>query len=102
VNGTPNSNEVVFVLKAVRTFTLPISLTESYAFAVTASTGTAVFTLLKNGSSIGSVTFTSSATGVFSFSSAISFALGDVFSIAAPASPDATLASIAFDLLATV
>lgn len=71
------------------------------ASAKTASTGTAVFTIKKNGSSVGTVTFTTSATGVFSISSPITRAIDDILTIEGPATADATLADISFTLAAT-
>jgi hypothetical protein len=67
----------------------------------TASTGTAVFTIYKNGSSVGTVTFTASATGVYSIGSPVSLAIDDILTIVGPASADATLADTAFTLAAT-
>ena len=79
----------------------PSGLTNSQAKAKTASTGTATFDLQKNGSSVGSLTFTSSATGVFTFASPQTFAQGDLLEIIAPGTPDGTLADVAVTLRGT-
>jgi hypothetical protein len=66
--------------------------------AGTASTGTATFTIKKNGSSAGTLAFTTSATGVFTIGSDITLAAGDLLQFFAPGSPDATLADIGITL----
>jgi hypothetical protein len=101
IQGTMTNAEI-FRNNATRDFTFPISLTGSYATAGIAATASSVFTLKKNGSSIGTITFaTSSSTGTFSFTSAISFSPGDVLEIDGPATADTTLANIGIDLLGT-
>lgn len=96
VAGAPTDSELVLYFIAVRDFTLPASLTGSYAHAGTASTGSVSFALTKNGGSIGSVSFAASATGTFTFASDTSFTAGDNLKMTAPATADATLADIAF------
>jgi hypothetical protein len=65
------------------------------AGAGAASTGTAIYTIYKNGSSVGTITFTTSATGVFSIGSPISLnGSSDVLTILGPATADATLADM--------
>lgn len=71
------------------------------ASAKTASTGTAVLTIKQNGSSVGTVTFTASATGVFSVSSPVTVAIDDIITIEGPSTPDTTLADISITLAAT-
>ncbi len=74
----------------------------SKASASAASTGTPVFTVKQNGSSIGTITFTTSATGVVAVTGGpLTFAVDDVIDIFGPASPDATLADIAITLATT-
>lgn len=76
----------------------PSGLTESRAKAKVASTGTVAFDILKNGSSVGTLTFTASVTGVFTFSSQQTFAQGDTLEFTAPGTPDGTLANVAVTL----
>jgi hypothetical protein len=73
------------------------SFADSVASAATASTGTAVLTILKNGASVGTITFTASAAGVFAGAGA-TFAVDDILSITAPSSADATLANVSVTL----
>lgn len=64
--------------------------------AQTAATASTVFTIRKNGSSIGTITVAASGTtGTFvTTGGATSFAIGDTLEIKCPDSPDATLANI--------
>lgn len=73
------------------------TLANSIASAGTASTGTQVLTIAKNGSSIGTVTFTASATGVIAGAGA-TFAVDDILTVTAGATPDATLANVSLTL----
>lgn len=106
VASKPSAGELVYRLVAVRPFNLPSSMTGSYASAVTASTGSVDFTFKRNGNVIGTVNFNASGTGTFSFEDSnsdtdISFVAGDVLTITAPGSQDATLADISFSLTGT-
>lgn len=99
--GQPTAGALVFAFQFASAVTLPASLTGSYAKAGTASTGTATFALLKNGVGIGSIVFTASAAGTFTFAAAVSFAAGDELTITAPNPQDATLANVRFTLAGT-
>lgn len=101
VPDKPTTSMICVRIIAVRGFSLPSGLTGSRATAGTASTGTAVFDLQKNTTSVGSITFTTSATGVLAMASGTSWAAGDVLRILAPASVDTTLADISITLLGT-
>lgn len=101
VGGKPDNSELVLYIPMVRTVVFPAGLTGSYALANVASTGTKVFDIQKNGSSIGSATFTASATGVLAMASQTTFSAGDKLGIVAPASQDATLSDIGFNLKGT-
>lgn len=70
--------------------------TGSQAGADDASTGTAVFSVKKNGVQIGTVTFDGSTAGVFALSSETVFEAGDVMHVVAPDPRDATLSGISF------
>jgi len=89
-------------------FTLPLGLLGSYAEAVTASTGTSVLTIRKAtvaggvGASIGTITFTTSATGVLSFAADVSFVPGDRLLVVAPTPADSGLADISILLLGRI
>jgi len=68
----------------------------SVAVASAASTGTVVFSIYKNGgSAFATITFTSSATGVWAQASDATFnGTSDLLEIDGPVSPDATLADV--------
>lgn len=99
ISGKPDASAVVLSFVAVRAFTLPSSFAGSLAVAGTSATDVAVFTINKNGSSIGTLQFAAAGnTGTFS-GSAGGFAVGDVLTITAPASQDSTLADISLVLI---
>lgn len=102
IPGLFNSNQEMIFINVVRAFSLPINLTGSAGTLGVASTGSVVFTLKKNGSSIGTLTFAAgNPTGTFSFSSGRSFAVNDTFGVYAPSGVDATAAHLAITLLGT-
>lgn len=78
--------------------TFPAGLTGSEASAEAASTGTAVFSLQKNGVEFGTVTFTASDQGVLASASPAQFVAGDVLSVVAPSPRDLTLSDISITL----
>lgn len=103
VQDVAAAGETVLRFVAPRAFTLPASLTGSRASAATAATGEAVFSLKKAGVEFGTATFAASGTtATFAAASETSFAAGDVLTIVAPASADATLADISIVLNGTV
>ncbi len=102
IEGVTTNSENVLRYVFNRAVTLPASLTGSHASANTASTGTVSFALKNNGGSIGTITFTASATGTFTFASPVTFAIGDVLTITAPVTADATLADININLAGTL
>lgn len=102
VPDKPTASMLCARIAAVRAFDLPASLTGSVASAGVAATGSTVFALHKNTTSIGTVTFAAAGTtGTFSFASAVSFAAGDVLRIIAPGTADATLADISISFAGT-
>jgi hypothetical protein len=102
IEGTTTASEVLLFFVATRAFTWPASLTGSYAKASVAATASTTFTILRNGSSVGSFAFAAGGTtATFSFSSAITFALGDTIEITGPATPDTTLANIGITFAGT-
>ena len=91
---------IVLRFKAVRQF--QIGSGGHVAEAEDPSTGVAVFDVQKNGVSIGSITFSSSATGVLSFDPLTVFYENDILRVVAPATADATLSDIGFTFLGKV
>lgn len=101
VSGLASASEEVFRLQFTDTVFFPAALTLSLASAAVASTGTKVFSLQRNGVEFGTVTFTSSAVGVFAAALQTTFIAGDVLSVVAPASQDPTLSDISISLRGT-
>lgn len=84
--GVPAINSVVMRFLAVRNFRLPVDLTNSQGRNATAPSAQTDFDIQKNGSSIGTMSFASSATtATFTFSSATDFVAGDRLEVVAPA-----------------
>jgi hypothetical protein len=100
VTGVPDASAIVLRFASVRAFTIASS--GHVAKAAIASTGTAVFDIQLNGGSIGTITFTASATGVVAISGSpiapVSVSIGDVITVVAPGTQDGTLADIGFTL----
>jgi hypothetical protein len=98
VIGKPAASGVVLRFRAVRAFT--IDSTGHQAFADIAATASTVFTVAKNSSSIGTVTFGAGATTSTVSVTSTSFIVGDKLVVTAPASADATLSDIDFSFVA--
>lgn len=93
--GAPTASMIVFHHVFTQAVTFVASLTGSYVKAGTAATAQTDFDLKKNGSSIGTVRFAAAGTTASYVSiSSSSWAAGDILTLVAPASPDATIADI--------
>lgn len=96
ISGAPTNSQMVLRFKAPRAFILPGNASGSKGTVGTNPTSTAAFDVLKNGSSIGSISV--STGGVFTFTTTsgnpVSFAVDDILAIVAPTSADATMADI--------
>lgn len=94
--GTLAANETVFrfVVPEGVTFTLPIGLAGSKFTSRVASSTTVVLTLYEDATAVGTITFTSSSTGVASFTSAVVLTENKTFTVSAGPTPDANLADI--------
>jgi hypothetical protein len=99
--GSPIAAAVVLFHVVNRTVTLPAALAGSHGVALTASAGTATFIIKHNGSAVGTVVFTASATATFTLSGGATLSAGDTLEIVAPNTPDSTLANIAITLAGT-
>jgi hypothetical protein len=96
--GVPPNSAIIVQAQAVAK-TCPVNLAGSVAFAEVASTGNAVVSIVQiPGGGVGTITFASSATGVFA-SGGITIAAGDRIELSFPALADATLADISITLL---
>jgi hypothetical protein len=99
--GIPGASAIVLRVPIARAVTLPANFSGSYFSASANATGSTVFDVQKNGSSIGTVTIGAggtTATFATSGGASASFAAGDVLSVIAPATPDTTLSNPGFVL----
>ena len=91
----PANAQTVLLLPFSVAVTFNAGLPNAKANSAAAATGSSVFTILKNGVSIGTFTFAPAATSAtFSFTTAVTFSVGDIMTITAPALQDATLSGI--------
>lgn len=101
--GKPGASALVLLLTFTRAVTFAGNFAGSAGTVGTNPAATAVYTVNKNGSSIGTISI--STGGVFTFSTTAgateSFASGDRMTITAPSSQDTTLADVAITLAGT-
>lgn len=98
-----DASQVIYRGKVARAVSFPDDFAGSYFTASANATGSTVFDVQKNGSSVGSVTIgAGGVTATFvTTGGALSLAAGDIFSLIGPASADATLANAAFTFAGT-
>jgi hypothetical protein len=89
--GVPGASQTLLRYTAARAIAFPNNLVGSVCSVGTNPTSTATLTIKKNGTSVGSISIATSGAATFT-SSGFSLASGDVLTITAQASPDATLA----------
>jgi hypothetical protein len=102
--GIPTASAIVVRVPVARAVGFVADFVGSYGKASAAATASMAFDVQKNGSSIGTITFAaaaSTATFTTAAGAAQTLAAGDVLSIIAPATPDATLADPGFVLAGT-
>jgi len=98
--GRPTANLVLQSYVFAASATLPAGLPGSRGTASTVATTMTTFAIQKNGAAVGNMSFLGSATtATFTMSSATVFNAGDVLTVVAPATPDATLANLAWTFL---
>lgn len=101
--GLPDDGANAAILRFPRACTMPDNFAGSYGYCEVNPTSTADFDVLKNGSSIGTVSI--STGGVFTFSTSGSgvetFAAGDRFTLVAPTPQDTTLEDVSITFIAT-
>lgn len=103
VKGKPAAGDVIGRFEAVRPFSIPAGLTSSVSKAGSSATASAALSLAKNGTIFGTMTFAAAGTvATVAAASSTTFAATDVLTIVAPATADATLADIAFTIVATL
>ena len=100
VEGKPVHGETVFRYVVPQAINIAASFSGSIAKSEVAATASTVFTINRNGSSIGTFTFATSGTSATFSGSAVSLSIGDVISVVAPVTQDTTLANIAVTIKA--
>jgi hypothetical protein len=99
VTGAPDADAVCLRYAFPREVTFAAGLSPSQGVAGVAATGDTDFDIQQNGVSVGTMTFAAAATtATFDMDSETVFEAGDVLTVIAPSSPDATLADISFVL----
>jgi hypothetical protein len=101
-SGKPLGSQIMFEIKMTKSLRLPLNLGGSQFNAATPPAADWTVTLLRNGSSIGTIKFaaTTGATTV-TFATSVTFVIGDIFKITAPGTADSALADIAFSFAST-
>ena len=93
--GNPSANLILQSYVFAAPVTLPAGLSGSWGTATIAPTNPAIFGIQKNGAEIGTMKFAASASAAtFTMGSPTDFNAGDVLTVVAPATPDATLANL--------
>ena len=94
-NGSPTNALVMLRIEMVRAVTYPAGLTLSRLKALIAATAESIFSLKKNGSEFGTMTFAiSGTTATVAAASETVFAAGNILTLVAPATADVTLADL--------
>jgi len=102
-SGSPAAAQIVERYIFATPVTFPSGLAGSYGTAGTTAAAAATFSIRHNGTAIGTMAFAAgAATASFTMAAATTFIAGDVLTIVAPASPDATLANLAWTLTGTL
>lgn len=100
--GVYLANQTVLLLPLERPVRFAAALVPSTAACGTTATGTVVFTLARNGTSFGTMTFNpGSSTGIYA-SVGATFSVGDILTITSSSTADATLANIGLILSGVV
>jgi len=96
--GLNTNNQRMWRQQMTRACKFPSGAANSKAEGRVASTGTVVYSISKNGTPFATVTFTTSATGVWAQASDATFAAGDLIEVDGPATADGTLADVSINL----
>jgi Putative phage tail protein len=98
--GSATANLVAQRYVFADTVIFPAGLTGSQGTAGAAATATATYSVRKNGAPVGTMVFPAgAAAATFTMSSATTYVAGDILTVVAPASPDPTLANLAWTLV---
>jgi hypothetical protein len=102
IAGAPTASLVMLRYKFPRTVVFPTGLTDSQGTAGAAATAQTDFDIQLNGASVGIMRFAAAGTSAtFIAASQQTYNAGDLLTVIAPASPDATLADISLVLAGT-
>lgn len=103
IPSKPGAGAEVLRFKAVRAFSIAGNAAGSTGSVGVNPTSTAAFDIKKNGSSVGSISFSTGGVATFSTTAGavVSFAINDILTIVAPGSQDATMADIGVVFLGT-
>ncbi len=97
ITGNIAAGEMVVQYVAPQQIVLPINFSDSTGYANVAPTATAVFSVLKNGTVVGTVTFLAGQNvATFVAVAPTTLDIGDRLTITAPTSQDATLDQVSF------
>ncbi|MGZ5545082.1 MAG: hypothetical protein ACXWIU_10440, partial [Limisphaerales bacterium] len=100
--GVPSASALITRIPVARAVTFAAALSGSVGNARVAATAQTDFDVQKNGASVGTIRFAAAATSAtFISASGFTCASGDIISIIAPATADATLADIGIVLAGT-
>ncbi len=102
--GSPTAGQTIMRFIVARTVTFPANFALNQMKSNVTAAGTAVFTLNKNGSSVGTATFSGGGTTPVWASSGgapVTFAVGDVGTFVAPSPADANLADLEWTFTGT-
>ena len=100
--GAPPASALMLRIPLARAVLFPAGLAGSRGTATLTATATTAFDIQLNGASVATMTFAAgTSTATFTAASTISAEAGDVLSVVAPATPDATLADVGFVLSGT-
>lgn len=102
IQGVMADAEVFPIFNIVRALRLPALLAGTKATIGVNPAAILTLTLKKNGSSIGTIAFSTIGTPTITFAADVNFAIGDQFSVAGQATHDTTGAQIAITFVFTV
>lgn len=97
--GSPEGDALISRIVIPRACYLPSGATSSRADAAAAATGSTTLTIRNDATDIGTIVWSAAGTtGAFTVAADRTFAAGDVLSVVAPSTADATLADISITL----